>query len=180
MTDSAAALVEIRIGGQVKSIHDYAESSPPWFQRLRHEIDRVGATHDPRHGEAGTEPLVRIQDEYLPKPGLTDLMTAASRSNVTEVRKLIAMGAPGRGGCQWLDGADVCIRGTCWLIRSGGTSSGRSERQARFAIRRHDPDGRIAERLFRSGSRSSRSQHQRPESRWRFRADAAGGSEPSR
>ena len=94
MTDSAAALVEISIGGHVKSIHDYAESSPRWFQRLRDEIDRVGATHDLRHGEAGTEPLVRIQEEYLPKPGLTDLMTAASRSDVTEVRKLIAMGAP--------------------------------------------------------------------------------------
>ena len=94
VTDSAAALVEISIGGPVKSIHDYAESSPRWFQRLRDEIDRVGATHDLRHGEAGTEPLVRIQEEYLPKPGLTDLMTAASRSDVTEVRKLIAMGAP--------------------------------------------------------------------------------------
>ncbi len=93
VTDSASALVEMNIGGHRKSIHDYAASSPPWFQRLRNEIDRVGTTHDLRHGEAGTEPLVHIQEEYLPKPGLTDLMIAASRSDVTELRKLIAMGA---------------------------------------------------------------------------------------
>lgn len=93
VTDNAFVLVEISIGGQLKSIHDYAASSPRWFRQLRDEIDRVGATHDLRHGEAGTEPLVHIQQEYLPKPGFTDLMNAASRSDVTKVRRLIAGGA---------------------------------------------------------------------------------------
>lgn len=93
VTDSPSSLTDIAVSNARKTIHDYASSSPAWFRQLQTEIDSAAQTHSMRHGDPVTEPLIYIQGEYLPKPGLTDLMRSAARGDVSSLKKLITAGA---------------------------------------------------------------------------------------
>jgi TonB family protein len=92
VTDNPSVTVEIKAGGVVKTISDYADAAPRWFRLLRNEIDAVAGTHVYRHGDAKTEPVAHIQGEYLPKPGMTRLMRAAGSKDLAELTKLLAEG----------------------------------------------------------------------------------------
>jgi TonB family protein len=93
VTDSASTLTEIAVSNIRKSIHDYASSSPPWFQGLLADLDSATQSHLMRHGDPVTEPLINIQGEYLPKPGVTDLMRSAARGELDTLNQLITSGA---------------------------------------------------------------------------------------
>ncbi|WP_238325902.1 TonB family protein [Bryobacter aggregatus] len=93
VTDSPSTTTIINVSRAQKTIHDYASSSPQWFRKLQDDLDSVALTHQMRHGDPATEPLVHIQEEYLSKPGMTALMRAAAQSDLAAVRKLLAEGA---------------------------------------------------------------------------------------
>jgi TonB family protein len=94
ITDSSAAEITISLGGQIKRVHDYAESSPPWFRDLQLAVDAAADTHLWRHGDSRDEPLGNIlADTYLPKPGVTPLMKAAARGDGDALRTLLTDGA---------------------------------------------------------------------------------------
>jgi Domain of unknown function (DUF6438)/Ankyrin repeats (3 copies)/Ankyrin repeat len=94
VTDNSSADVTISLRGQKKTVHDYAESAPPWFRDLQLAIDDAADTHFWRHGDPPDEPLINIlQDTHLPKPGVTPLMQAAARGDGKRLQSLLADGA---------------------------------------------------------------------------------------
>jgi TonB family protein len=93
VTDSASSMTAIAVSNARKTIHDYASSSPVWFRQLQTELDSAAQTHSMRHGDPVTEPLIYIQGEYLPKPGMTDLMRSAARGDLANLKNLIKAGA---------------------------------------------------------------------------------------
>jgi TonB family protein len=87
ITDSATTGIRVEIGGQKKSISNYANSAPLWVEELEDIIDSSANTHQWRHGDARTEPLTNIfQDSYYPKPGVTPLMKAAANADVAAMK----------------------------------------------------------------------------------------------
>jgi TonB family protein len=87
ITDNATTGIRVEIGGQKKSISNYASSAPQWVEKLEYAIDLSVNTHQWRHGDARTEPLTNIfQDSYYPKPGVTPLMKAAANADVAAMK----------------------------------------------------------------------------------------------
>lgn len=93
VTDNASSMTEIAMLNARKTIHDYASSSPLWFRQLQKDLEATAQTHSMRHGDPVTEPLIHIQEEYLPKPGQTDLMRAVMHEDLANVKGQIAAGA---------------------------------------------------------------------------------------
>ena len=89
----SAEIITVRTAGRVMQVSDYGNAAPAWLRDLRDEVDRVADTHRWRHGEAKTEPLQNMQDERLPKKGVTPLMQYAADGNLAQVRRLMSEGA---------------------------------------------------------------------------------------
>lgn len=83
----------VTVGGATKVIRDYADAAPLWFRELQGELDQVTDSHRWRHGDPEFEPLYNIDAEYLPKPGLTELMRSAARDDLARLQQLISRGA---------------------------------------------------------------------------------------
>lgn len=93
ITDSGTTGIRVEIGGQKKSISNYANSAPRWVQNLEDAIDSSANSHQWRHGDARTEPLSNIfQDSYSPKLGVTPLMKAASNADVAAMKVALKPG----------------------------------------------------------------------------------------
>lgn len=93
VTDNPSTRTEIAFSSRRKTIDDYAFSSPAWFRQLQMEFEESLLTHSMRHGDPISEPLIHLQEEYLPKPGLNELMRAAASGNLGKLQQLIAAGA---------------------------------------------------------------------------------------
>jgi TonB family protein len=94
ITDSSTIETHVEIGGQRKTVSNYADSAPAWVADLEDAIDDAANTHRWRHGDPKTESLTHIfNDAYMPKPGVTPLMRAAEHGNVDNMRVLLKQGA---------------------------------------------------------------------------------------
>jgi hypothetical protein len=86
--------ITVSLAGRIRTISDYAESSPKELRELLVEVDRVSDSHRWRHGNPRLESITHVDsDSYLPKPGVTPLMLAAGRNEIDQVKTLIAAGA---------------------------------------------------------------------------------------
>jgi TonB family protein len=93
VTDNPTVTVTVTLGGRTRVVSDYAGSAPLAEQERELAIDEVSNSHFWRHGDPAGEPITRISaDAYLPKPGVTPLIRAASRGDVEEMRKLLGGG----------------------------------------------------------------------------------------
>jgi TonB family protein len=91
ITDSATVTVTVSLSGRTRVVSDYADSAPLAEQERELAIDEISNSHFWRHGDPASEPIIRISvDAYLPKPGVTPLIRAASRGDVVELRRLLA------------------------------------------------------------------------------------------
>lgn len=94
ITDSSTIETHVEIGGQSKTVSNYADSAPAWVAELEDAIDDAANTHRWRHGDPTTESLSYIfNDAYMPKPGVTQLMRAAEHGDVDKMRALLKEGA---------------------------------------------------------------------------------------
>ncbi len=94
ITDSSTIETHVEIGGQSKTVANYADSAPAWVANLEDAIDDAANTHQWRHGDSRTELLSHIfNDAYMPKPGVTPLMRAAEHGDVDKMRALLKEGA---------------------------------------------------------------------------------------
>ena len=94
ITDSSTIETHVEIGGQSKTVANYADSAPAWVADLEDAIDDAANTHQWRHGDSRTESLSHIfNDAYMPKPGVTPLMRAAEHGDVDKMRALLKEGA---------------------------------------------------------------------------------------
>lgn len=93
LTHGDGSQLTVSVGGATKVIRDYAEAAPLWFRELQAELDQVTDSHRWRHGDPKSEPLYNIDAEYLPKPGLTDLMRAAVEEDLARLQPLLFQGA---------------------------------------------------------------------------------------
>jgi hypothetical protein len=93
VTDNPTVTVAVTLGGHTRVVSDYANSAPLAEQERELAIDEISNSHFWRHGDPASEPISRISaDAYLPKPGITPLIHAASRGDVVELRRLLATG----------------------------------------------------------------------------------------
>jgi TonB family protein len=93
VTDNPTVTVAVTLAGRTRVVSDYADSAPLAEQERELAIDEISNSHFWRHGDPASEPITRISvDAYLPKPGVTPLIRAASRGDVVELRKLLATG----------------------------------------------------------------------------------------
>ena len=93
ITDNATTKVDISLGGVSRVVSDYAASAPIRVQELELAIDEVSNSHFWRHGDPTKEPITRLSaDSYLPKPGVTPLMRAASSGDMEQLKSLIDSG----------------------------------------------------------------------------------------
>ncbi len=93
VTDNPTVMVAVTIAGRTLVVSDYANSAPPAEQERELLIDEISNSHFWRHGDPAGEPITRISmDAYLPKPGITPLIRAASRADVVELSRLIGTG----------------------------------------------------------------------------------------
>lgn len=94
VTDMSGSSVTVSLGGKIRKVSDYADSSPQALRDLLLDVDRVADSHQWRHGNPPGEPITRIaRDAYLPKPGVTPLIQAAAWNKVDRLKALIAAGA---------------------------------------------------------------------------------------
>jgi hypothetical protein len=115
VTDVSGSSITVELGGRIRTISDYAESSPEALQELMREVDRVADSHRWRHGDPATEPITRIDsDTYLPKPGVTPLMIAAANDKEDKLKALIDAG---------VDVKEVDASGWSALMYASGASS---------------------------------------------------------
>ena len=90
ITDNPTVTVAVTIAGRTRVVSDYADSAPLAEQKRELLIDEISNSHFWRHGDPAGEPIIRIStDAYLPKPGITPLIRAASRADVVELTRLI-------------------------------------------------------------------------------------------
>jgi hypothetical protein len=82
----------VRIGGREKSVSEYGDVAPPVFREVELAVDVAANTHQWRHGDPRTESIVEISYEYLPKPGKTKLMDAASNGDEVRFQAALAAG----------------------------------------------------------------------------------------
>lgn len=83
ITDNPTYLTTISISGQAKTVSDYAAAAPESLRQLDIDVDALADTHHWRHGDPAKETFgaSRLEEDlYLPKPGVTDLMRAATKS----------------------------------------------------------------------------------------------------
>jgi hypothetical protein len=92
LMDGDGSSLKVRIGGREKSVREYGDVAPPILREVQLAVDAAANTHRWRHGDPGTESIVEIAFEYLPKPGKTNLMDAAHRGDKAAVRAALASG----------------------------------------------------------------------------------------
>ncbi len=91
--DSATTFT-VNLGKRTKIVSNHGDSAPEWLADLENDIDDTANTHQWRHGDPFTEPLVHISDDAdMPKPGVTPLMRAAAHGDVEKVNALLNEGA---------------------------------------------------------------------------------------
>ena len=81
LMDGGGSSFKVRIGGREKSVSEYGDVAPPIFREVELLVDAAANTHQWRHGDPRTESIIEISYEYLPKPGKTKLMDAASNGD---------------------------------------------------------------------------------------------------
>ena len=102
MTDLSTYETVVGIGGQVKTVSDYADSSPAFLRKLDLQIDELAGTHRWRHGPPENELFgSRMSECYLPKPGVTPLMCRAAQSDATLGDLLHAENVNARDSSGW-------------------------------------------------------------------------------
>jgi hypothetical protein len=93
VTDNPTMQIEVRIGGQSKTVWNYADSAPGLERSLENDVDAAANTHTWRHGDPRTEPLSNIlEDAHLPKPRVTPLMRAAAEANTNAIKEILTSG----------------------------------------------------------------------------------------
>jgi TonB family protein len=92
LMDGGGSSFKVRIGGQEKSVSEYGDVAPPIFREVELLVDAAVNTHQWRHGDPRTESIVEISYEYLPKPGKTKLMDAASNGDEVRFQAALAAG----------------------------------------------------------------------------------------
>jgi TonB family protein len=92
LMDGGGSSFKVRIGGREKSVSEYGDVAPPIFREVELLVDAASNTHQWRHGDPSTESIVEISYEYLPKPGKTKLMDAASDGDEVHFRAALAAG----------------------------------------------------------------------------------------
>ena len=92
LMDGGGSSFKVRIGGREKSVGEYGDVAPPIFREVELLVDAASNTHQWRHGDPSTESIVEISYEYLPKPGKTKLMDAASDGDNVRFREALAAG----------------------------------------------------------------------------------------
>jgi len=92
LMDGGGSSFKVRIGGQEKSVSEYGDAAPPIFREVELLVDAAVNTHQWRHGDPRTESIVEISYEYLPKPGKTKLMDAASNGDEVRFQAALAAG----------------------------------------------------------------------------------------
>jgi ankyrin repeat protein len=91
--DLPSTTFNVRIGDRTKTASNYGNSAPHWVNDLEYSVDEAADTHRWLHGDPRDEQLSNLEDDaYGPKPGLTALMRAAARADVTQVRELLKEG----------------------------------------------------------------------------------------
>lgn len=92
LMDGGGSSFKVRIGGRERSVSEYGDVAPPIFREVELSVDAVANTHQWRHGDPGTESIVEITWEDLPKPGKTKLMDAAHRGDKAGFQAALAAG----------------------------------------------------------------------------------------
>jgi len=107
VTDASTVITTLHLGDQEKRVSNYFNTAPSWLQPLEHEIDAVADTHRWIHGDPRAETFASIRlpnqvpsfpgiatglgaDFRGPKPGLTPLMQAAGKGDISEIQKQLA------------------------------------------------------------------------------------------
>jgi TonB family protein len=92
LMDGGGSSFKVRIGGREKGVSEYGDAAPPIFSKVELLVDAAANTHQWRHGDPRTESIVEIGYEYLPKPGKTKLMDAASDGDEVRFQAALAAG----------------------------------------------------------------------------------------
>lgn len=92
LMDGGGSSFKVRIGGREKSVSEYGDVAPPIFRDVELLVDAAANTHQWRHGDPSTESIIEISYEYLPKPGKTKLMDAASNGDDVGFQAALAAG----------------------------------------------------------------------------------------
>jgi len=90
LMDGGGSSFKVRIGGREKGVGEYGDVAPPIFREVELLVDAASNTHQWRHGDPSTESIIEISYEYLPKPGKTKLMDAASDGDGVRFREALA------------------------------------------------------------------------------------------
>lgn len=94
VTDLSATLTTVHVANAEKSVSDYADAAPDWLRELNTTVDKLADVYSWIHGDPRDQVLPRLLDDGRgPKPGLTDLMQAAWKGNLNEIKKQLAAGA---------------------------------------------------------------------------------------
>jgi hypothetical protein len=92
LLDGGSSSFKVRIGAVEKSVSEYGDVAPEIFREVELAVDASANTHQWRHGDPTTESIAEISYEYLPKPGKTKLMDAASDGDEVHFRAALAAG----------------------------------------------------------------------------------------
>ena len=109
ISDGPTVITTVHLGDREKLVSDYFNTAPAWLQTLESEIDALADTHRWIHGDPRMETFASVRspgevpgfsfgrmitpgldaDFRGPKPGLTPLMQAATKNDITEIQKLL-------------------------------------------------------------------------------------------
>jgi hypothetical protein len=108
ISDGATVITTVHFADQEKRVSDYFNTAPGWLQTLESEIDALADTHQWIHGDPRNETFASVRssapvvsfpfgitagldaDFRGPKPGLTPLMQAAAKNDISEIQKQLA------------------------------------------------------------------------------------------
>jgi len=92
LMDGGLSSFKVSIGGREKRVGEYGDVAPPVFREVEDAVDATAKTHQWRHGDAGTESIIEISYEFLPKPGKTKLMGAILHGDKTGIQAALSAG----------------------------------------------------------------------------------------
>src|SRR5437660_997808 len=108
VTDASTVITTVHLADQEKRISNYLNSAPDWLQPLEYEIDALSDTYRWIHGDPRMETFASVRSPNAvpnfvlgivasgfgnfgsPKPGLTPLMQAAAKGDVSEIQKQLS------------------------------------------------------------------------------------------
>src|SRR6266700_2451267 len=114
VSDASTVITTVHLGDQEKRVSNYFNTAPGWLQELENEIDALTDTHRWIHGDPRFETFASVRlpnttvnfalglvtpgfdaDSRGQKPGLTPLMQAAGKGDISEIQKqLLAKADP--------------------------------------------------------------------------------------